>query len=129
MSKLVLSLAAGALALLLCVSGLAAFWRSQLSIQRRDNQELTAQRDQAQATLKDQIRAVTLFNDISAATLAAHRTDDNDTQKTQTIIKTVIKHDACAGALPPAVAADQLRAHANRLRARSTNTHAGGTAG
>lgn len=129
MSKLALALAAAALLVLLCISGLAVFWHSQLSAERRQNQTLAQQRDQAQAVLKNQIHAVTLFNDIAAATLTAHRKDDNETQKTQTIIKTVIKHDACAVALPPAVAVEQLRAHANRLRARAANANTSGTAG
>lgn len=129
MSKLALSLAAVALLVLLSVSGVAVFWHSQLSAERRQNQTLTQQRDQAQAVLKNQVRTVTLFNDIAAATLAAHQTDDNEKQKTHTIIKTVIQHDACAGSLPPAAAVEQLRAHANRLRARTANSNTRGIAG
>lgn len=129
MSKLTLILAATAVCLLLSASGLAAFWHTQLSAERRNSQSLIQQRDQARSELVNQIRAATLFNDIAAAALAAHRTDDNDTQKTQTIIKTVIKHDACALALPPAAAVDQLRAHADRLRTRAPNADTGGAAG
>ncbi len=129
MSKLTLILAATAICLLLSASGLAAFWHTQLSAERRNSQTLTQQRDQARAELANQIRAATFFNDIASATLAAHRADDNETQKTQTIIKTVIQHDACAVALPPAAAVDQLRAHADRLRTRAPNADTGGTAG
>lgn len=128
MSKLTMLLAAAAMCLLLSTSGLAAFWHAQLSAERRNIQTLKRQLDQAQGELANQIRAGAFFNDIAAATLAAHRTDGNETQKTQTIIKTVIQHDACAVALPPAVAVEQLRAHANRLRARSANANTSGTA-
>lgn len=120
----------GALALaLLCAAALAQHWHGQLADLRRDNHTLTGERNQAQATLNNQIRAVTLFNDIAAAAQANHQADDNDSEKTQTTIKTIIKDNACAVELAPAPAADQLRAHADRLRARTASTHTGGSAG
>lgn len=120
----------GALALaLLCAAALAQHWHGQLADQREANQRLMGERNQAQATLNNQIRAVTLFNDIVAATLANHRTDNNDSEKTQANIKTIIKDNACAADLAPAPAVDQLRAHADRLRTRAAGTNTGGTAG
>ncbi|EOU2324376.1 exotoxin [Yersinia enterocolitica] len=83
---------------------------------------VTDERDEARFILSNQVRMVSIINDIAKA-------NENDKQKIAqagearvVYIRETIKGDDCTNKPVPAAAADLLRKHANQIRSGATGT-------
>lgn len=82
-----------------------------------------------QFVLKNTMSAVTLYRDIVRITHEDRRNHVAQSEKRIARIRTEMHEDACAHQPVPSAATEQLRAHSDRIRARSRDPYTTGMAG
>jgi len=80
------------------------------------------QKKEAELITKSQALSVSIFNQISGATLDVQKANVSASQDRQVIIKTVLKADTCALQPVPAAAAGSLLKQYNSIRTGTNNT-------
>lgn len=83
----------------------------------------------SQSVLTNTLAAVMLFQDIARITHEDRRSNDAESERRIAHIRKEMHEDDCAYHPVPNGAADQLRAHRERIRARSRGPSPAGTAG
>lgn len=83
----------------------------------------------SQSVLKNTLAVITLFQDIAQITHENRRSNVAESEKRVVRIRKELREDNCAHQPVPAVAADQLRAHRERIHAHSRGTNTLRTAG
>ncbi|MBV4465881.1 hypothetical protein KVG95_21365 [Pseudomonas sp. SWRI79] len=87
-----------------------------------EKHQLTEQRDAAQAQLGHQMKTMRFFNQITQATEDAKQQRQQHSEQVQTIIKTVLVKESCAGEPVPAAVVERLRQHAEQIRSSSSSS-------
>lgn len=83
----------------------------------------------SQSVLKNTLAVITLFQDIAQITHENRRSNVAESEKRISHIRKELHEDNCAHQPVPVAAADQLRAHREKIRARSRNLVTTGMAG
>jgi hypothetical protein len=87
-----------------------------------EKHQLTEQRDAAQTQLAQQMKTMRFFNQITQATEDATQQRQQHSEQVQTIIKTVLVKESCAGESVPAAIVERLRQHAEQIRSSSSSS-------
>lgn len=118
--------------LILLVAGAGVFfgYRYESNSSRADAAESRASAaenaaNQAAAITSNVLQTVSIINTISQAATDAKQQNSEQGSARVTDIKKAVKGDDCAGKPVPAVAADSLRAHRNKIRTGSASPATG----
>ncbi|WP_049792186.1 hypothetical protein [Pantoea sp. At-9b] len=94
---------------------------------RADAAEKTA--NQASTVTANVLKAVSIINSIVQANADAKQKTDQQSAERIVVIQQAVAVDECAKRRVPAAAVEQLRDHANRIRAGATRANTGKPAG
>jgi len=118
--------------LLLLVMALGVILRLQsLSkvVITQQNRQLAQQKAAAEMLATNVLRATVLFSDIARATQDANQAGDEESERRVVVIQKLVRGNSCATEPVPRPAADQLRAHRDKVRTGSASTDTGESAG
>lgn len=95
----------------------------------QQNRQLAQQKAAAEMLATDVLRATALFSDIARATQDANQAGDEESERRVVVIQKLVRGNSCATEPVPRPAADQLRAHRDKVRTGSASTDTGESAG
>ncbi|MCK0552618.1 hypothetical protein KFO32_05945 [Pantoea ananatis] len=103
----------------------AAHYRDSTLRVEQERDAAIQQTKSAQAVASNVIAAVRLFNDIAASTQSQKNQSSADSENRIVVIRQAVETDKCAALPVPVSAADELRAHRNKIRSGSTSPDPG----
>ncbi|WHQ73618.1 DUF2570 domain-containing protein [Pantoea sp. Lij88] len=118
--------------LLLLVIALGVILRLQSlskALLTQQNRQLAQEKVSAEMIANNVLRATVLFSDIAQATHNANQVSNAESERRVVVIRKLVKGSSCATELVPRPAADQLRAHRDKVRTGSASTDTGESAG
>ncbi|MBO0636459.1 hypothetical protein [Pantoea agglomerans] len=95
----------------------------------QQNRQLAQQKASAEMLATNVLRATALFSDIARATQDANQAGDEESERRVVVIQKLVRGNSCATEPVPRPAADQLRAHRDKVRTGSASTDTGESAG
>ncbi|WP_186004613.1 hypothetical protein [Pantoea agglomerans] len=95
----------------------------------QQNRQLAQQKAAAEMLATNVLRATALFSDIARATQDANQAGDEESERRVVVIQKLVRGNSCATEPVPRPAADQLRAHRDKVRTGSASTDTGESAG
>ncbi|MGJ0479951.1 DUF2570 domain-containing protein [Pantoea agglomerans] len=95
----------------------------------QQNRQLAQQKAAAEMLATNVLRATALFSDIARATQDANQAGDEESERRVVVIQKLVRGNSCATEPVPRPAADQLRAHRDKIRTGSASTDTGESAG
>jgi len=95
----------------------------------QQNRQLAHEKASAEMLATNVLRATALFNDIARATQDANQAGDEESERRVVVIQKLVRGNNCATESVPRPAADQLRAHRDKIRTGSASTDTGESAG
>jgi len=95
----------------------------------QQNRQLAQQKASAEMLATNVLRATALFSDIARATQDANQAGDEESERRVVVIQKLVRGNSCATEPVPRPAADQLRAHRDKIRTGSASTDTGESAG
>lgn len=93
------------------------------------NRQLAQEKASAEMIANNVLRATVLFSDIAQATHNANQVSNAESVRRVVVIRKLVKDNSCANEPVPRPAADQLRAHRDKVRTGSASTDTGESAG
>lgn len=118
--------------LLLLVMALGVILRLQSlskALLTQQNRQLAQEKASAEILATNVLRATALFSDIARATQGANQAGNEESERRVVVIHKLVKDNSCATEHVPRPAADQLRAHRDKVRTSSASTDTGESAG
>ncbi len=112
--------------LLLVAGGGFAGWKYKSNSDRADTAEKSA--TQAAAITSNVLNTLSIFSSISQANADAKQQIDRQTDARIVVIEKSLSGDECAKRPVPVATVEQLREHANRIRAGAAGSASGGSA-
>ncbi|WNK60337.1 hypothetical protein RM151_19545 (plasmid) [Pantoea agglomerans] len=88
----------------------------------QQNRQLAQQKAAAEMLATNVLRATALFSDIARATQDANQAGDEESERRVVVIQKLVRGNSCATEPVPRPAADQLRAHRDKVRTGSAST-------
>lgn len=104
--------------LLLLVIALGVILRLQSlskALLTQQNRQLAQEKVSAEMIANNVLRATVLFSDIAQATHNANHVSNAESERRVVVIRKLVKGSSCATELVPRPAADQLRAHRDKV--------------
>lgn len=95
----------------------------------QQNRQLAQQKAAAEMLATNVLRATALFSDIARATHEANQVINAESERSVVVIRKMVKGNSCATEPVPRPAADQLRAHRDKVRTGSASTDTSESAG
>lgn len=95
----------------------------------QQNRQLAHEKGSAEMLATNVLRATALFSDIARATQDANQAGDEESERRVVVIQKLVRGNSCATESVPRPAADQLRAHRDKVRTGSASTDTGESAG
>jgi hypothetical protein len=95
----------------------------------QQNRQLAQQKAAAEMFATNVLRATALFSDIARATQDANQAGDEESERRVVVIQKLVRGNSCATEPVPRPAADQLRAHRDKVRTGSASTDTSESAG
>ena len=95
----------------------------------QQNRQLAQEKASAEILATNVLRATALFSDIARATQDANQAGDEESERRVVVIQKLVRGNSCATEPVPRPAADQLRAHRDKVRTGSASTDTGESAG
>ncbi|MGC1030891.1 hypothetical protein [Pantoea agglomerans] len=95
----------------------------------QQNRQLAKQKAAAEMFATNVLRATALFSDIARATQDANQAGDEESERRVVVIQKLVRGNSCATEPVPRPAADQLRAHRDKVRTGSASTDTSESAG
>lgn len=95
----------------------------------QQNRQLAQQKASAEMLATNVLRVTALFSDIARATQDANQAGDEESERRVVVIQKLVRGNSCATEHVPRPAADQLRAHRDKVRTGSASTDTGESAG
>ncbi|MEN4691149.1 hypothetical protein L2D04_19905 (plasmid) [Pantoea agglomerans] len=95
----------------------------------QQNRQLAQQKAAAEMLATNVLRATALFSDIARATQDANQAGDEESERRVVVIQKLVRGNSCATEPVPRPAADQLRAHRDKVRTGSASTDTSESAG
>ena len=118
--------------LLLLVIALSVILRVQSlskALLTQQNRQLAEEKASAEMRATNVLRATALFSNIARATQDANQAGDEESERRVVVIQKLVRGNSCATEPVPRPAADQLRAHRDKVRTGSASTDTGESAG
>lgn len=118
--------------LLLLVMALGFILRLQSlskALLTQQNRQLAQEKASAEMITTNVLRAAALFSDIARATQDANQAGDEESERRVVVIQKLVRGNSCATEPVPRPAADQLRAHRDKVRTGSASTDTSESAG
>lgn len=109
--------------LLIILAGLSLHFYNEADEWHDKADAAAKERDEARFILTNQIRMVSIINEIAKANEDEKKQITLDSQRTKAGIKSDIANDGCTNLLVPTGAIDRLRAHSNKIRNRPASTN------
>lgn len=119
-------------ALLILVTTLSVTLKLQSlskAVLTQQNRQLAQQKAAAEMLATNVLRATALFSDIARATQDANQAGDEESERRVVVIQKLVRGNSCATEPVPRPAADQLRAHRDKVRTGSASTDTSESAG
>ncbi|MCX3308294.1 hypothetical protein ORN12_04630 [Pantoea vagans] len=88
----------------------------------QQNRQLAHEKASAEMLATNVLRATALFNDIARATQDANQAGDEESERRVVVIQKLVRGNNCATESVLRPAADQLRAHRDKVRTGSAST-------
>ncbi|WP_336703004.1 hypothetical protein [Pantoea dispersa] len=120
------------MALFMLVRGLGVVLKLQSlskAVLIQQNMQLAQGKASAEMIANNVLRATVLFSDIAQATHNANQVSNAESERRVVVIRKLVKGNSCATEPVPRPAADQLRAHWDKVRTGAASTHPGESAG
>lgn len=95
----------------------------------QQNRQLAQGKASAEMIANNVLRATVLFSDIAQATHNANQVSNAESERRVVVIRKLVRGNSCATEPVPRPAADQLRAHRDKVRTGSASTDTGESAG
>lgn len=95
----------------------------------QQNRQLAQEKASAEMIANNVLRATVLFSDIAQATHNANHVSNAESERRVVVIRKLVKGNSCATEPVPRPAADQLRAHRDKVRNGAASAHPGESAG
>lgn len=95
----------------------------------QQNRQLAQQKAAAEMLATNVLTATALFSDIARATQDANQAGDEESERRVVVIQKLVRGNSCATEPVPRPAADQLRAHRDKVRTGSASTDTSESAG
>ncbi|MFC7777716.1 hypothetical protein ACFQW4_11615 [Pantoea sp. GCM10028869] len=118
-----ISVMCGLLMVALSLGWIADHYHSELLLAEKAEHEARKELQRNQSALHNAIAAVVLFHDIARITQDNRLCNFAESEMRVVRIRKELREDSFAHQPVPAVAADQLRAHRERIRAHSRGTN------
>jgi len=119
-------------ALLILVTALSVTLKLQSlskAVLTQQNRQLVQEKASAEMIANNVLRATVLFSDIARATQDAKQAGNEESERRVVVIHKLVRGNSCATERVPRPAADQLRAHRDKVRTGSARTDTGESAG
>lgn len=120
---------AGGLIIVIIIGWAAEHFHNELLMAKKAELAVRKELQQSQSVLHNTMAAVTLLRDITRITHEDRQRNHAESEKRIARIRREVHEDACAHQPVPAAVTDQLRAHRERIRARSRRSGSTGIAG
>ncbi|MBD8262641.1 hypothetical protein MI048_08555 [Pantoea agglomerans] len=98
-------------------------------VMTQQNRQLAQEKASAEMLATNVIRAAALFSDIARATHEANQVINAESERSVVVIRKMVKGNSCANEPVPRPAADQLRAHRDKIYSGYASTNTGKPAG
>jgi len=95
----------------------------------QQNRQLAQEKASAEILATNVLRATALFSDIARATQYANQVGNEESERRVVVIHKLVRGNSCATEPVPRPAADQLRAHRDKVRTGAASAHSGESAG
>ncbi|UXO70820.1 hypothetical protein [Pantoea dispersa] len=120
---------AGLFLLVMALSVILRLQSLSKALLTQQNRQLAQEKASAEMLANNLLRVTVLFGDIAQAAHNANQVSNAESERRVVVIRKLVKGNSCANEHVPRPAADQLRAHRDKVRTGSASFDTGESAG